>query len=177
MDKSKHLAWIDLEMTGLDAKQDVILEIAVLVTDANLKVVAEGPDLIIHQPPAALDRMTPFVRELHTASGLLDLVAKSPISMAQAEQQVLNFLRPYGAPQTIPLCGNSIWQDKLFLINHMPTLNDFFHYRMIDVSTVKELVARWYGDPEFKKAKKHRALQDIYESVAELVFYRERYFK
>lgn len=176
MDKSKYLAWIDLEMTGLDARQDDILEIAVLVTDANLKVVAEGPDLIIHQPSEKLERMLPLVQQMHVTSGLLDLVAKSTVNLKQAEQQVLNFLAPYGAPQTMPLCGNSIWQDKLFLINHMPILNNFFHYRIIDVSTVKELVTRWYGVPEFKKTKKHRALSDIHESIAELGFYREKYF-
>jgi oligoribonuclease len=177
MDKSKYLVWIDLEMTGLDASQDHILEIAVLVTDANLQIVAEGPDLIVHQSPQILKSMLPVVRDMHLGSGLLDLVSSSLVSLEQAEQQVLDFLAPYGAPQTMPLCGNSIWQDKLFLINHMPALNHFLHYRIIDVSTIKELVTRWYGVPEFKKAKTHRALSDIHESIAELAFYRQKYFR
>ena len=177
MDKSKHLVWIDLEMTGLDAQKDRILEIAVLVTDANLKVVAEGPDLIIRQTSAVLEQMLPVVHQMHLSSRLLDLVLNSSISLAQAEQQVLNFLAPYGAAGTMPLCGNSIWQDKLFLIHHMPALNHFLHYRIIDVSTIKELVTRWYGVPEFKKTKQHRALSDIHESIAELSFYRDKYFK
>lgn len=177
MNKSKHLVWVDLEMTGLDARQDHILEIAVLVTDDNLQIVAEGPDLIINQPSHLLDRMVPLVYDMHLSSGLLKLVSSSTVSLQQAEKQVLDFLAPYGAPQTMPLCGNSIWQDKLFLINHMPTLNSFFHYRIIDVSTIKELVTRWHEVAEFKKTKKHRALSDIYESIAELKFYRKTYFK
>lgn len=177
MDKSKHLVWVDLEMTGLDASRDHILEIAVLVTDANLQVVAEGPDIIIHQPSPILERMVPAVRHMHQSSGLLDLVCSSLISLEQAQKQVLDFLTPYGAPNTMPLCGNSIWQDKLFLIKYMPDLNNFLHYRIIDVSTIKELVTRWYGVPEFKKAKKHRALSDIHESIAELRFYRQKYFR
>jgi len=176
MNRSKYLAWIDLEMTGLDSNRDVILEIAAIVTDNNLKIIAHGPDLIIHQPQSCLGQMLPMVQALHATSGLVKQVLDSTISLQQAEAQVLAFFSQYGEPGTMPLCGNSIWQDKLFLINYMPKLVNFFHYRIIDVSTVKELVARWYGAQEFKKAKKHRALSDIEESVAELKFYRENYF-
>ena len=176
MDKSKHLGWIDLEMTGLDANRDLILEIAALVTDTELNLVATGPDLIIHQSSTALDRMIPVVREMHQASGLTAAVLASSITLAQAEQQVLAFFTKYAVPGTMPLCGNSIWQDKIFLINYMPNLINFFHYRTIDVSTIKELVCRWYGVAEFKKVKQHRALSDIKESVAELKFYKENYF-
>jgi len=176
MDRSKYLGWIDLEMTGLDASRDQILEIATLVTDADLKVIAHGPNLVLHQPGAVLENMIDLVRELHTRSGLLDLVHVSQISLAQAEAQVVDFFKEYAAPFTMPLCGSSIWQDKFFLINHMPSLVNFFHYRLIDVSSIKELVCRWYGAPEFVKKKNHRALDDILESVAELKFYRQNYF-
>lgn len=174
--KSKYLGWIDLEMTGLNAQQDQILEIAVLVTDNQLNLIAQGPDLIIHQPAELLVQMSSEVQQIHQASGLVDLVAQSKLSVTQAEAQVLDFLGQFGKSGEMPLCGNSVWQDKFFLIQHMPQLINFFHYRVIDVSTVKELVLRWYGEAEFVKRKQHRALDDILESVAELRFYQERYF-
>ena len=176
MNKSKHLAWLDLEMTGLNSFQDTILEIAAIVTDSDLNIVAHGPNLIIKHSQAVIDNMDQFVFDMHQKSGLLDAVLASHLCLAQAETQVLEFFKQYGDAGTMPLCGNSIWQDKLFLINHMPNLVNFFHYRLIDVSTIKELVARWYGAPEFKKANGHRALQDIEESINELKFYRQNYF-
>lgn len=176
MSKSKLLAWIDLEMTGLDANEHTILEIASLVTDSDLNIVATGPELIIHQPQSELDKMDELVAGLHNQSGLTPKVLTSEISMASAEQQTIDFFAQFADSFTMPLCGNSIWQDKFFLHNHMPALNAFFHYRIVDVSSIKELVTRWYGAPEFKKAKVHRALSDIQESVAELRFYKEKYF-
>lgn len=176
MVRSKYLGWIDLEMTGLDFRRDLILEIATLVTDAELNIVAIGPDLVLHQPAAALENMIEFVRNLHQNSGLIDEVLESQISLANAERQVLKFFSQYAAPGTMPLCGNSIWQDKLFLINHMPDLVNFFHYRIIDVSSIKELVMRWHSVPEFPKSRNHRALDDVKESVAELRYYKEKYF-
>lgn len=176
MSDYKYLAWIDLEMTGLDSNQDQILEIAAIVTDVQLNVVAYGPDLIIHVPKTALECMSQFVLDMHTSSGLVEKVLKSQVTLAHAQQQVLAFFAQYSEPGVMPLCGNSIWQDKLFLIKHMPKLVEFLHYRIIDVSTVKELVKNWYGVPEFKKTKAHRALSDIEESIKELKYYREHYF-
>lgn len=174
MHKSKHLVWIDLEMTGLESNQDQILEIAVIITDEQLNIVAQGPDLILSVP--VLANMSELVRKMHTQSGLLVKVAQSQITLMQAQAQVLEFIKPYGEPKTMPLCGNSIWQDKFFLIKYMPDLINYLHYRVIDVSTVKELVKSWYGVPEFKKTKAHRALSDIEESINELKYYRAHYF-
>jgi oligoribonuclease len=176
MNKSKHLVWIDLEMSGLDISQDIILEVAVIITDEQLKIVAYGPDLILSAPNLDLANINPIVHDMHTKSGLLDKIAKSQVSLEHAQDQILNFIKFYGAPKTMPLCGNSIWQDKLFLIKYMPKLIDYLHYRVIDVSTVKELVKNWYGVGEFKKTKTHRALSDIEESINELKYYREHYF-
>lgn len=176
MERSNYLGWIDLEMSGLDAQRDVILEIAALVTDQNLNIIAEGPSIVIAQPAPMLQNMTDFVRDLHTESGLIAAVEKSETSIVAAQELMLEFFMRYAAQGTMPLCGNSIWQDKFFLLNQMPKLANFFHYRIVDVSSIKELVARWYGGPEFAKSKNHRALQDIYESVAELKFYRANYF-
>lgn len=177
MSVTKNLVWIDLEMTGLDHQRDLILEIAVLITDFDLNVVATGPELVMHASPEKLDSMHELVRDMHIKSGLIDKVLASQITQAQAQEQILAFISQYGAPGTMPLCGNSIWQDKLFLITHMPKLISFLHYRIIDVSTIKELVTSWYGVPEFKKHKTHRALLDIQESIGELKYYREHYFK
>lgn len=176
MNLQKHLAWIDLEMTGLDFDRDVILEIAVIITDQNLRLVAHGPELVIYQSPENLQGMANEVYQMHNDSGLLLDVSRSQITIRQAEAQVLNFLKQYSGPGQMPLCGNSIWQDKFFLRRFMPNLLNFLHYRIIDVSTVKELVTGWYGAPEFKKSKNHRALADIQESIAELQYYRENYF-
>ncbi len=172
---------MDLEMTGLDPARDVIVEIATLVTDDDLEVVAEGPDLVVHQPPEALAGMQEVVREMHTRSGLLPAIAASTTTLADAGERTLAFIREHVPdPRTVPLCGNSIGTDRRFLAAYLPAVEDHLHYRSVDVSTVKELARRWY--PEVlaeapQKATAHRALDDIRESVAELRFYRERLFR
>jgi oligoribonuclease len=175
------LAWMDLEMTGLDPARHVIVEIASLVTDDDLAIVAEGPDLVVHQPPEALAQMEDVVREMHTSSGLLDAIAASTVTLADAGAQTLAFLREHIAePRTVPLCGNSIGTDRRFLAVHLPEIEQHLHYRSVDVSTIKELARRWYPgtiDGAPKKAGSHRALDDIRESVAELRFYREKVFR
>jgi len=175
------LAWIDLEMTGLDADRHVILEIAALMTDDDLVTVADGPDLVVHQPAEALDAMDKVVIKMHAKSGLRVAVEASTISLEDAGKAVLEFIRQH-APTAgaVPLCGNSIATDRRFLARYLPELEAYFHYRSIDVSTVKELCRRWYpeafaGAPE--KAGHHRALDDIRESVAELAYYRSAIFR
>jgi oligoribonuclease len=171
---------MDLEMTGLDASKHVIVEIAVLITDDDLEIVAEGPDLVIAQPPAALDAMPDIVRRMHEHSGLTAAVQASTLSLDEAGQQVLAFLKEHAPEQgTVPLCGNSIGTDRRFLAAYLPEINDHLHYRSVDVSTIKELCRRWYPEayaaaPE--KAGSHRALDDIKESVAELRYYRDTIF-
>ncbi len=173
------LVWIDLEMTGLDPERDHILEIATLVTDNGLNVVAEGPVLAIHQPEQVLTAMDSWNRDHHSKSGLLMRCRTSPVTVREAEEQTLAFVREYCEPRSAPLCGNSVWQDRRFLARHMPQLEQHFHYRVIDVSTVKELVRRWYSGGPLPPAKRkaHLALSDIKESIEELRFYREYYFR
>lgn len=174
---TQHLIWIDLEMTGLDPEKHVIVEIASIVTDDQLNVVAEGPDMVIHQTDSVLSAMEPWSLEHHQASGLLDRIKASEHSGAQAEEETLRFLSRFCQKGASPLCGNSIGQDRRFLVKHMPTLEDFFHYRNIDVSSVKELVKRWYPNlPQFKKEKTHLALSDIKESIDEMLYYRKNVF-
>jgi oligoribonuclease len=174
------LAWMDLEMTGLDAAHDVILEIAVLLTDDDLAIVAEGPDLVVQARAEALDAMDDVVVKMHADSGLRTAVEASTLSVEQAGVAVLEFLRQH-LPEagTVPLCGNSIATDRRFLARHLPEVDGWFHYRSIDVSTVKELCRRWYPEA-FKaapvKAGGHRAMDDIRESVAELAYYRRAIF-
>jgi oligoribonuclease len=175
------LVWMDLEMTGLDPARDVIVEIATLVTDDDLAVVAEGPDLVVHQPPEALARMDEVVRTMHKASGLLAAVEASTVSLEEAGQATLDFIRSHAAtPRTVPLCGNSIGTDRRFLATYLPDIESHLHYRSIDVSTVKELCRRWYA-AEFEAAPEkrggHRALDDIRESLAELAYYRSAIFR
>jgi len=168
------LIWIDLEMTGLEPEQDVIIEIATLVTDEQLNILAEGPVIAVHQPENALQGMDEWNQTHHGASGLLDRVRASLHSTAEAEQLTLDFLRQWSEKRSSPMCGNSICQDRRFLARHMPKLEDFFHYRNLDVSTVKELARRWYpAVPNFEKAGAHRALDDIRASLDELRYYRE----
>lgn len=179
MNKAENLLWIDLEMTGLDPSKDVILEIAVLVTDKDLNILADGPEIVIHQAEDKLACMVDIVRDLHTKSGLITAVSASQINLQQAEEQVLQFAMQYGENGKMILCGNTIWQDRAFLQQYMPRLLSFLHYRLIDVSTLKELVKRWYPHnphKDFKKTNSHRALADIKESVAELAHYRKNFF-
>jgi len=171
------LIWIDLEMTGLDPERHVILEIATILTDESLNIIAEGPCLAVHPSTDALALMDEWSREHHQGSGLLGRVDESPYDQQAAERITLSFLSLHSRKGLSPLCGNSIWQDRRFLIKHMPGLEAFFHYRNIDVSSLKELVRRWYPAlPQFQKQKTHTALSDIRESIAELRYYREKVF-
>lgn len=171
------LCWIDLEMSGLDAESQVILEIATIVTDDRLEIVAEGPNIFIHYPETVLVGMEEWSRTHHTASGLMDRVRASDYTCNRAEEETLRFVSTYCQKNVTPLCGNSVWQDRRFLIRYMPKLEAFFHYRIIDVSSVKELVNRWYPSiPPFEKKKAHLALSDIRESIEELTYYRQRAF-
>jgi len=176
-DKRNNLIWIDLEMTGLSPENDRIIEIATIVTDAQLNPLAEGPVLAVHQSDALLDGMDEWNTEHHNNSGLVARVKESRISEMQAQAQTLDFLKEYVEAGMSPMCGNSICQDRRFLANYMPELEAFFHYRNLDVSTLKELARRW--KPEilegFKKDNKHLALDDIRESIAELQYYREHF--
>ncbi|MEW5837868.1 MAG: oligoribonuclease [Pseudomonadota bacterium] len=168
------LIWIDLEMTGLEPERDVIIEIATLVTDEQLNILAEGPVLAIHQTQSVLAGMDEWNQQHHGASGLLDRVRASEHDMAAAERLTLDFLKQWSDKRSSPMCGNSICQDRRFLARHMPQLEAFFHYRNLDVSTLKELARRWYADaPKFEKAGTHRALDDIRASLEELRYYRE----
>lgn len=175
------LVWIDLEMTGLDPERDVILEIAALVTDSDLEPVAPGIDLVVAQPAVALEGMVDVVRDMHARSGLTDAVLASTVSLADAEAAVLALVKEHvPEPRTVPLCGNSIATDRTFLVRHMPDLDAWLHYRMVDVSSVKELARRWYPKAYYHapvKAGGHRALADILESVAELRYYRSAIFQ
>jgi oligoribonuclease len=175
---TEHLVWMDMEMTGLDPERDTILEIATLITTDGLDVVAEGPVLAIGQPQSLLDAMDEWNREHHAASGLTARVLASTTTLAEAEAQTLAFVKIYCPENTSPLCGNSIWQDRRFLARYMPQLEGYLHYRNIDVSTVKELVRRWYpnGPKPPEKQHAHLALDDIRESIEELRFYRRHYF-
>jgi oligoribonuclease len=165
-------------MTGLDPERHVILEIASVVTDDQLNVIGEGPHMAVHQPAPILLQMESWSREHHTASGLLGRVKTSHYTCEEAEQETLRFISRYCGEGTSPLCGNSIGQDRRFLVKHMPALENFFHYRNIDVSSIKELVKRWYPTlPPFKKAKSHLALSDIMESINELRYYRAEVFR
>lgn len=175
-----HLVWIDCEMTGLDLGKDKLIEVAALVTDADLNVLGEGVDLVIHADDAALDAMPPVVRDMHAKSGLTDEVRQSAITMAEAEEAVLAYIREFVPnPRSAPLCGNSIATDRGFLARDMPALDSFLHYRMIDVSSIKELCRRWYPRVYFGQPAKglaHRALADIRESIRELEYYRRTIF-
>lgn len=164
-------------MTGLDPEKDVILEIACVITDGNLELVAEGPDIVINHPEEILLAMDHWSWTHHKASGLLGRIETSEYDCQTAEQMTLEFVSPYCRKGRCPLCGNSVWQDRRFLVKYMPSLDEFLHYRNIDVSSIKELVKRWYPAlPPFRKQKSHLALMDIRESIAELQYYRDRVF-
>jgi oligoribonuclease len=172
------LVWMDLEMSGLDPEHDTILEIATLITDNTLNIIAQGPHLVIHQPNSILDGMDDCNKRHHKASGLIKAVKNSKISLHQAESQTLEFIQKYCTMNESPLCGNSISQDRRFLRKYTPTLQRFLHYRNIDVSSIKEVIARWYPQkfsPPRKKGS-HQALQDIQESIQELSYYRRHFF-
>jgi oligoribonuclease len=174
------LAWMDLEMTGLDPAKDVIVEIATLITDDDLTILAEGPDLVVHASDDQLAAMDPFVVEMHTKSGLLEAVRRSPTSLADAGAATLAFLRQHAEAGTVPLCGNSIGTDRRFLAAYLPDIENFLHYRSVDVSSVKELVRRWYPGVRSGRPRKHgshRALDDIRESIEELRYYRATVFR
>ena len=172
-----NLVWIDLEMTGLYPDTDRIIEIAVVVTDANLENRTAGPVFAVHQSDAALDAMDAWNKGTHGRSGLIDRVKASTVDDAQAEAQIIEFLKQYVGNNKSPMCGNSICQDRRFLANYMPKLEAFFHYRNLDVSTLKELAKRWKPEvaASFKKAQAHTALADIQESIDELAHYREHF--
>lgn len=178
--KSKNnLVWMDLEMTGLEPEEERIIEIATVITDNQLHILAEGPSLVIHQSPSVLKRMDAWNLKHHKKSGLLEEVAASKVSVKEAEEKTLEFVKEYCILKKSPLCGNSVHHDRRFLIKYMPKLNDYLHYRLIDVSTVKFLVKGWYPKDKNqpKKKKNHRALQDVRESIEELEYYRKHYFK
>jgi oligoribonuclease len=176
---TENLIWIDLEMTGLDVNQDRIIEMATIVTDSQLNVLAEGPVFAIHQPEQQLAVMDDWNVSHHTSSGLVARVKASEIDEARAEAATLDFLRQYVPEKQSPMCGNSVWQDRRFLARYMPALENYFHYRMIDVSTLKELARRWvpriYGG--FQKESQHLALADIRESIDELKYYRAHFLR
>jgi oligoribonuclease len=171
---------MDLEMTGLEPSRHVIVEIATLVTDDDLNIIAEGPDLVVHQDDSALAEMDPVVVEMHTRSGLLEAIRTSTLTLADAGAQTLEFIKAHVTePRRVPLCGNSIGMDRRFLAAYLPEIEEYLHYRSVDVSTVKELVKRWYpalNSSRPRKAGAHRALDDVMESVAEMKFYREHIF-
>ena len=171
---------MDLEMTGLDPTTDVIVEIASLITDDDLNIVAEGPDLVIHQPEEVLAAMDPVVVTMHTESGLLEAIRGSQMTLAEAGAATLAFIKQHVPhPRTVPLCGNSIGTDRRFLVKYLPDIENYLHYRSVDVSSVKELAKRWYPDATIERPTKtgaHRALNDIRESVRELTFYRTSFF-
>ncbi|GJM07472.1 MAG: oligoribonuclease [marine bacterium B5-7] len=178
-DVSKYLIWIDCEMTGLKPAHDCLIEIATIVTDNDLNIVAEGPTLAIHQHDDLLNGMDSWNTKHHGESGLTERVRQSTITEAEAEAQTLAFMEKYVGPQESPMCGNSIHQDRRFLVKYMPNLAAYFHYRNLDVSTLKELARRW--NPAvfegFKKESKHLALDDIKDSIEEMIYYREHFVR
>ncbi|CAM4466941.1 MAG: Oligoribonuclease [Legionellaceae bacterium] len=177
--KIDNLIWIDLEMTGLNTDTDKIIEIATIVTDPQLNILAEGPVIAIHQPDSILEKMDEWNQKQHKGSGLIDRIKASQVTEAEAEAVTLEFLSLYIEPKKSPMCGNSICQDRRFMYRLMPKLEAYFHYRNLDVSSIKELALRWSPEMSkgFKKKSKHLALQDIKDSIEELRYYREHFFK
>ena len=177
--KVDNLIWLDLEMTGLDTANDYIIEIATVITDSNLTILAEGPVLAIHQSDEILSKMDSWNTKQHQSSGLIERVKLSTTTEQEAEQATLAFLQQYVPPKKSPMCGNSICQDRRFLSRCMPQLEAYFHYRNLDVSTIKELALRWKAALKagIKKDPKHLSLEDIKDSIKELIYYRENFFK
>lgn len=176
---NNNLIWIDMEMSGLIPDRDRILEVALVITDSQLNMVAEAPVMVVHQPDSVLDNMDKWNQSTHTKSGLINKVKMSKLDEVSVEKNMINFLQKHVTPNISPMCGNSICQDRRFLARSMPQLEAYFHYRNLDVSTLKELVKRW--KPEiltgFSKQSKHEALSDIYDSIAEMKYYRENFIK
>lgn len=174
-----HLLWLDMEMTGLSPDTDRIIELALVVTDADLNTVAEGPVLVVHQPDEVMNAMDSWNKGTHGKSGLIDRVKASQLDEAGVEAQMLEFVKQHVPPRTSPMCGNSICQDRRFMARYMPQLEAFFHYRNLDVSTLKELAKRWRPELSegFRKSNKHEALADIYESIDEMKYYREHFIR
>jgi len=179
IENENHLIWIDLEMTGLDPQKNRIIEIATIVTDSDLNVLAEGPELVLYQSSEQLSLMDDWNIKAHSNSGLLNLIKTSQITESQAELQTIIFLEKWVPKGKSPICGNSVGQDRRFLLHYMPILEAYFHYRYLDVSTLKELVRRWQPKilEGFTKKNNHRALEDIYDSIAELAYYREYFIR
>lgn len=172
MKDERNFVWLDLEMTGLDPVRDKILEIATVITSPDLRILADGPVIAVYQPDVVLESMDQWSAEQHQQSGLLDRVRKSPHSTRAAEEETLAFVKQWVNRKEAPLCGNSIWHDRRFLVRHMPELESYFHYRIIDVSTIKELAIRWAPELVYVNTeKKHRALEDIHDSITELRHY------
>ncbi|MDM8558463.1 oligoribonuclease [Candidatus Parabeggiatoa sp. HSG14] len=175
---SSYLIWIDLEMTGLDPYEDAVIEIATLITDVNLNLIEEGPVLAIHQSDEKLAMMDEWNTSHHGNSGLTERVRKSNLDVVTAENITLEFIRQHVPPNTSPMCGNTVSQDRRFLFHYMPKLEQYFHYRHIDVSTLKELAKRWVSSlPEFHKESHHLAMNDVYESIEELKYYRKYFLR
>ena len=179
MQEKDPFVWMDLEMTGLDLEKESIIEIATIITDSQLTFIAEGPNLVIHQKPKILKAMDDWNRTHHAKSGLTDLVKASKLTMKQAEKQTLDFLKQFCQPKKSLLCGNSVHHDRRFLAKYMPKIHEFLHYRPIDVSTIRSLVERWYAKDRSAPRKKdaHRALSDLRESIEELRYLRQTYFR
>lgn len=177
--KEQRLVWIDMEMTGLDPEKERIIELAAVVTEPDLTLVAEGPVLVVHQPEELLDAMDKWNQSTHGKSGLIDKVKASRLTEAEAEEQMLEFLSRHVPAGKSPMCGNTIGQDRRFMVKYMPRLEAFFHYRNLDVSTLKELALRWKPEVyrSFIKQSRHEALADIYESIDELKHYREHFIR
>ena len=174
-----HLVWIDMEMSGLEPDSDSVLEVALIVTDKNLNLVEESPVLVVHQSDTVLDTMDNWNKGTHGKSGLIDKVKASTLGEAEVEAQMIEFMKKHVGERKSPMCGNSICQDRRFLARHMPKLEAYFHYRNLDVSTLKELAARWRPELKdgFKKANSHTALADIQESIEELKYYRDHFIR
>ncbi|MCA9308275.1 oligoribonuclease [candidate division WWE3 bacterium] len=176
--RDTNLVWVDCEFTGLDARQNKITEIACLVTNKNLDIIAEGPEIIINQPRKAFDTTNPFIIENFLNTGFIDKVVSSSYNEKLAEGEVLDFIKQHVSEKSSPLCGNSVYMDRLFIINYMPLLDSYLHYRLLDVSSIKILAHSWYSElPKFEKKETHRAMDDIRESIEELKYYRSHIFK
>ena len=177
-DKSQRMVWIDLEMTGLDIEKESIIEIATVITDSELNIIAQGPNLAVSVSEELLAGMDEWNTTHHNQSGLVERIRHEGVSISEAQQQTLEFLKQWVNPKTAPLCGNSVWNDRRFLDKEMPLVADYLHYRMVDVSTIKELARRWYPKVEkYRKKLSHLALDDILESIEELQYFRDKVFQ